>query len=277
MRVCLWSDISMHVCCIHSMCAVNWHRHVYKMRAMRAAWSGLLLHTPKELVRTGMNAFKATWREEQLHRRLLRAAVGSWLDLVERNKAVAAVRSRIKQVMVADGGGRSVCVWRHLCGQQDGFEVLTGGGAPNKQRCALASSLKFDTQLSTCTNVALQVAQAQRKAAGLAAFQHFRRMSQLLSAAAVLKQWHARPLVLAHMHAWLGDTLHTTFYLCWWRWRRRAVARVRWRAALGLHMYRCVCASLCVAVVSLLNGCCRDRNRHGQSSTTHGMQAQRQN
>jgi hypothetical protein len=63
-------------------------------------------------------------------------------------------------------------------------------------------------------------------------------MSQLLSAAGVLKQWQARPLVLAHIHAWLHDTLHATFNLCWWRWKRRAVARLRLRAMLGLHMYR---------------------------------------
>jgi hypothetical protein len=87
----------------------------------------------------------------------------------------------------------------------------------------------------------MQVAEARCKIAGLAAFKRFCKMSQLLSAAAVLKQWQARPLALAHIHAWLHDTLHATFYLCWWRWRRRAVARLRWRASLGLHMYRCAC------------------------------------
>lgn len=76
--------------------------------------------------------------------------------------------------------------------------------------------------------------------AGLAAFKHFCKVSQLLTAAGVLKLWHARPLALTHLHAWLHDTLHATFYLCWWRWRRRAVARLRLRAFLGLHMYRCV-------------------------------------
>lgn len=70
------------------------------------------------------------------------------------------------------------------------------------------------------------------------AFARFRRMSQLLSAAGVLKLWCARALALAHAHAWLQDSLHAVFYLCWWRWRRKAVARLRWRAALGVHMYR---------------------------------------
>lgn len=82
------------------------------------------------------------------------------------------------------------------------------------------------------------MAETRRKMAGLQAFKRFARMSSLLSAAAVLKQWQARPLALAHLHAWCHDTLHATFYLCWWRWRCRAVARLRWRAALGLHMYR---------------------------------------
>jgi hypothetical protein len=81
------------------------------MRVMRAAWSGLLLHSPHELVRGGMSAFKANWKEERLHRRLMTAAVGGWLDLVDRNKAVAAVRKRIIQV-----GARtlvaSICIWR---------------------------------------------------------------------------------------------------------------------------------------------------------------------
>jgi hypothetical protein len=96
--------------------------------------------------------------------------------------------------------------------------------------------------------------------AGLAAFKHFCKRSQLLTAAGVLKLWHARPLALAHIHAWLHDTLHATFYLCWWRWRRRAVARLRLRAFLGLHMYRCAWhASLprhtCLPVWCLLGFC----------------------
>jgi hypothetical protein len=66
----------------------------------------------------------------------------------------------------------------------------------------------------------------------------------------VLKQWQARPLALAHIHAWLHDTLHATFYLCWWRWRRRAVAQLRWRASLGLHMYRCAGRACCSRTVS---------------------------
>jgi hypothetical protein len=85
---------------------------------------------------------------------------------------------------------------------------------------------------------ASQAHEASSKAASLAAFQRHCRMSALLSAAGLLKLGQARALALAHLHAWLRDGLHTTFYLCWWRWRRRAVGRVRWRAALGLHMYR---------------------------------------
>lgn len=66
--------------------------------AMRIAWSGVLLHSPHELLRGGMSAFKANWREEQLHRRMVTAAFLAWRDLMDRNKAVAAVRSRILDV-----------------------------------------------------------------------------------------------------------------------------------------------------------------------------------
>jgi hypothetical protein len=65
---------------------------------MRDAWSGLLLHTPEQLLWCGLSAFKANWREQQLHKRLLAEAVACWREVTRRNKAVAAVRMRIKQV-----------------------------------------------------------------------------------------------------------------------------------------------------------------------------------
>jgi len=102
-----------------------------------------------------------------------------------------------------------------------------------------AAGPQFCTFIVTMLWLRVQVAETRCKAAGLSAFQQYCRMSRLMSAAAVLRRCQVRPLVLAHIHAWLQDTLHATFYLCWWRWKRRAVARMRWRAALGLHMYRC--------------------------------------
>lgn len=77
------------------------------MRAMRAAWAGLLLHTPEELLRGGMSAFKANWREEVLHRRLLTTSLLGWRQIVDRNKAVAAVRKRIKSVSNLGRGSSS--------------------------------------------------------------------------------------------------------------------------------------------------------------------------
>jgi predicted ATPase len=87
----------LFVGCLYSP-VVNWRDHVHKMHVMRVAWSGLLLHTPEELLRGGVSAFKANWREEQLHRRLLSAAVMGWKGLVDKNQAVTAVRNRIKDV-----------------------------------------------------------------------------------------------------------------------------------------------------------------------------------
>jgi hypothetical protein len=78
--------------------AVQWHSRVHKMRVMRIAWSGVLLHSRYELLRGGMSAFKANWREEQLHRRMVTAAFLAWRELMDRNKAAAAVRSRTLDV-----------------------------------------------------------------------------------------------------------------------------------------------------------------------------------
>jgi hypothetical protein len=77
---------------------VLWHGHVHKMLVMRAAWSGLQLHSREELLRGGMSAFKANWREELVHRRLVAAAFAAWRQLMDRNKAVASVRKRIRNV-----------------------------------------------------------------------------------------------------------------------------------------------------------------------------------
>lgn len=68
------------------------------MLVMRAAWSGLLLHTKEELVRGGMSAFKANWREQHMHTRLVAAALFNWKAVVDRSKSVAALRKRIQQV-----------------------------------------------------------------------------------------------------------------------------------------------------------------------------------
>jgi len=78
-------------------------------------------------------------------------------------------------------------------------------------------------------------------------------MSQLLTAAGTLKLWQSRPLVLATVSAWRSDTLHATMLLCWWRWRRQAVARLRFKAALGVHMFRYVLCGCCMALCLL--GC----------------------
>eukprot|EP00879_Flechtneria_rotunda_P016711 GHRR01017488.1.p1 GENE.GHRR01017488.1~~GHRR01017488.1.p1 ORF type:complete len:573 (+),score=187.73 GHRR01017488.1:1758-3476(+) len=73
---------------------------------------------------------------------------------------------------------------------------------------------------------------------GLMAFHRFSQMSRLLSTAGMLRLWLAKPLALGHLHAWLRDSLHMTFYLCWWRWKQKALARLRFKAAIGMHMYR---------------------------------------
>eukprot|EP00878_Enallax_costatus_P038369 GHUV01043581.1.p1 GENE.GHUV01043581.1~~GHUV01043581.1.p1 ORF type:complete len:370 (+),score=92.18 GHUV01043581.1:211-1320(+) len=78
----------------------------------------------------------------------------------------------------------------------------------------------------------------QAKCAAIQAFKRHTNMSLLISTAGTIKIWQARPLVLAHLHAWMGDSLHMTVYLLWSRWRHRARARLRFRAAIGLHMYR---------------------------------------
>lgn len=83
---------------LHVRCAVLWHGHVHKMLVMRAAWSGLQLHNREELLRGAMSAFKANWREAQLHRRLVAAVFVGWRQLMDRNKAVASVRKRIRNV-----------------------------------------------------------------------------------------------------------------------------------------------------------------------------------
>lgn len=93
---------------------------------MRAAWSGLLLHTPEELLRGGVSAFKANWREEQLLRRLLAAAVVAWKGLVDKNTAVAAVRRRIKDV--SSQHGQCQIAWSSW-GLQLGANAATVGAA----------------------------------------------------------------------------------------------------------------------------------------------------
>lgn len=65
---------------------------------MRAAWSRVLLHSPPELLRSGMSAFKANWREQQHNRRLLRAAMADWRVQAARDRAVGIMRRRIKEV-----------------------------------------------------------------------------------------------------------------------------------------------------------------------------------
>ena len=86
--------------------------------------------------------------------------------------------------------------------------------------------------------VSLQAYEHQAKSAAIQGFKRHTNMSLLISTSGTIKLWQARPLVLAHLHAWMGDSLHMTVYLLWWRWRRRALARLRFRAAIGLHMYR---------------------------------------
>jgi hypothetical protein len=76
------------------------------------------------------------------------------------------------------------------------------------------------------------------KVHALQAFRRFTRASQLLNAAAQLRLAHARPLALAHVCAWRGDRLHMVVLLCWVRWRRMALGRLRLRAFLGQHMFR---------------------------------------
>jgi hypothetical protein len=76
----------------------GWHSHGFKARAMKAAWSGLVLHSNAELLRGGMSAFKANWREQQLQRALLAGCMGCWQGLARKYRAAAVMRQRIKQV-----------------------------------------------------------------------------------------------------------------------------------------------------------------------------------
>jgi len=84
-----------------------------------------------------------------------------------------------------------------------------------------------------------QATQRRAKAKALSTFARFTRASQLVAAAGAARLWAARPLALAHAYAWRGDTLHAAFHLLWWRWRDRAVGRLRFRAFLAAHMRRC--------------------------------------
>lgn len=65
---------------------------------MRLAWTGLMLVSPSELVRHGVSAFKANWKEEKHRGRLLRSCCRTWLEVSKRNKNVAIMRRRIQQV-----------------------------------------------------------------------------------------------------------------------------------------------------------------------------------
>lgn len=77
---------------------VGWQAHGFKVRAMKAAWSGLVLHSSAELLRGGMSAFKANWREQQLQRSLLAGCVGCWQALARKYRAAAVMRQRIEEV-----------------------------------------------------------------------------------------------------------------------------------------------------------------------------------
>jgi hypothetical protein len=76
----------------------GWRSHGFKVRAMKAAWSGLVLHSNAELLRGGMSAFKANWWEQQLQRALLAGCVSCWQGLARKYRAAAVMRQRIKQV-----------------------------------------------------------------------------------------------------------------------------------------------------------------------------------
>lgn len=65
---------------------------------MRMAWSGLMLVTPPELIRHGISAFKANWKEQKLQRQLLEVCFSQWLEVSSRNKTVAIMRRRIREV-----------------------------------------------------------------------------------------------------------------------------------------------------------------------------------
>jgi hypothetical protein len=84
----------------------------------------------------------------------------------------------------------------------------------------------------------MQAAERRSKMLALAAFARYAQMQALLSAASTLRLAFNRPLALAHMHMWRGDSLHAHVCLLWWRWRKRACGQLRWRTALGMHMYR---------------------------------------
>lgn len=108
---------SSHVCtfdsCLHIrqqymkstrciVAAAYWGTYTYKVRRMRNAWNGVVRYTPQELLKLGINAFKANWKEEQLLRSLLLATCTSWRLLTQRNLAVRRMQKRMKEVSVQD-------------------------------------------------------------------------------------------------------------------------------------------------------------------------------
>jgi hypothetical protein len=90
----------LHHLCSYSPESDAWRAHGFKVRAMKAAWSGLVLHSSAELLQGGMSAFKANWREQQLQRALLAGCVSCWQGLARKYMAAAVMRQRIKEVCV---------------------------------------------------------------------------------------------------------------------------------------------------------------------------------
>lgn len=82
------------------LCSGVWLQHTYKLRKMRHAWGGVVLHSPDALLRGAMLALKANRREQQLQHALLHSCFCEWQARAVRNKAATDMRKRVMQVCV---------------------------------------------------------------------------------------------------------------------------------------------------------------------------------
>jgi hypothetical protein len=85
-----------------------WQHYTVKVARMRAAWSGVILHPPLQLLHEGVLAFQMNRQEQQRHRRLMRNCWDFWRHLTCRNAAVLRLQRRINEVRKC---------WADLCEQ----------------------------------------------------------------------------------------------------------------------------------------------------------------